>query len=728
MKYTLKIIFVILAAAALLVGVIWIFSSTERQFALNQYIDINKTSSNSVQYAVQDNIAKWTDEGGNVDYVGLVNNLPKHDFNSVSILNKNGTVIASTDDSIKGAYINSLGDKGIEAFYETNGAYIIQNGNAYYFAEILSDDYRVMCIILQSNLLATQTKISLINIVEVLVLLLIASIAITLTIIFYKQRFNVLYKVKPVNNYTLSTTKSGKFLYADKNFNETFKNIKFSECFIEQNKPLREALTSGNLLLFSMKNKNDETRKIAFNATRGLNEYKLVGSDVTSFMEKYDKLLYEFETDSQTGLANNIPFQRDWAEFLKSKTFQDGLMCFFGIPNLDYYRTLYGEENFLRGLKFVSKYIGDYLEEYGKIYAVKGNVFLLVKTKELKEKFVRNIEKIQAKLSESISIYGNIIKLDVRLGVIYLTALKLDTNFDYVLSSGARALKVAKEIEDVPYYVQRVTTFDSNSYHLVTEQLITELIAKGSIDLYFQPQVNVKTEKVVGFEALFRLVDPKVKDMNIFEFIASAEKNGCIVQLGEFIYKKAMDFACLVQKYNLTVAINISPIQLMQMGFVEKFLEEYKNRNIKPGIIHVEIVEGTMIYSISDVIQKLKLLEANGIHSEIDDFGIAYSSMLYLKQLPITTIKIDKAFVDNIENNEKDRNLIKNIINITKDFGLKSIAEGVERKGQRDILEKLGCDIIQGYYYSQAMPKEKVFQYLKKMNKDVEEKIWWKHF
>ena len=259
MKYTLKIIFVILAAAALLVGVIWIFSSTERQFALNQYIDINKTSSNSVQYAVQDNIAKWTDEGGNVDYVGLVNNLPKHDFNSVSILNKNGTVIASTDDSIKGAYINSLGDKGIEAFYETNGAYIIQNGNAYYFAEILSDDYRVMCIILQSNLLATQTKISLINIVEVLVLLLIASIAITLTIIFYKQRFNVLYKVKPVNNYTLSTTKSGKFLYADKNFNETFKNIKFSECFIEQNKPLREALTSGNLLLFSMKNKNDET-------------------------------------------------------------------------------------------------------------------------------------------------------------------------------------------------------------------------------------------------------------------------------------------------------------------------------------------------------------------------------------------------------------------------------------------------------------------------------------
>ena len=95
-----------------------------------------------------------------------------------------------------------------------------------------------------------------------------------------------------------------------------------------------------------------------------------------------------------------------------------------------------------------------------------------------------------------------------------------------------------------------------------------------------------------------------------------------------------------------------------------------------------------------------------------------------MEKLPVTTLKIDKAFIDNIETSKADKNLVKNIINITKDLGLICVAEGVEKKGQKDILKELGCDVIQGFYYAQAMPKEKVLEYIKKMNKNVEGAIY----
>lgn len=717
MKYTLKIVLVALITAALLSGVIWTFSSIQKQGALTQYIATNQDSANTIQYAVQDNITDFTDSENNIDYVGLVNSLPMYGFDSVTILNKNGTVLASTSEKIKAAYINSLSEECKNVFFNENGGNIIWNGFAYYFAKIINDDYRVMCLLPESELVAQKTHFSALSIVEILIIFIILAGCITLIILFYKQKFDVLYKVKPVNNYTMATTSNGKFLYADDNFNKTFGHVNIDECFIKDNDTFSQSLTSGKLLLFALKNKQDETRKIAFNATSGIGEYKLVGSDITSFMDEYDQLVHEFETDDQTGLANIYPFKKDWEEFLSTQSYKDGLICFLGLPNIDYYRTLYGEELFSKGIRYISQIISEQLCEYGKLYTIKSQTFLLIKDKALKNKFVTNIKQIQEKLSETIEVYDHYIKLDIRLGVIFLTTLTKDTDFDCVFNEGIRVLKYAQEIEDAPYYIQRATTFKRENYQIITHEMLNELITKGSIDVHFQPQIDVKTEKVVGFEALFRFTDPQMKNISVYEFIASAEKQGCIVELGEFIYKKAMDFACLVQKYDLTVSINISPIQLMQIGFVEKFLQAYKERKIKPGIVHIEIVESTMIYSIKDVIQKIQQLKVNGIHTEIDDFGIAYSSLLYLKKLPITTIKIDKAFIDNIENNEKDKLLIKNIISITKDFGLTCIAEGVEQKGQKEILKKLGCDIIQGYYYSKAIPKEKVFDYIQKMNK-----------
>ncbi len=716
MKYTLKIAITLLITAVIMIGIIWAFSSSERQYALNQYLKVNQNTSNLIQYSVRDKISTYTNDENEVDYVALVNSLEKYDFNSISILSTTGTVLASTDEKIKDAYIFSLGDEGKESFFKKDGANFIYNGNSYYFAQIISSDYRVMCVILESKLLAEKTKISVLNAVEVIFLLVCFGICAFLSIYFYKQKFNVLYKVKPVNNYTLATTKHGSLLYSDSNFEKTFGKVNLRENIIGNKVNYVDELSSGRLLLFNLKDKEGTDHKVAFNVTSGLGEYRFVGSDVSDFMAEHENLLQEHETDFQTGLKNLIPFQRDWEDYIENDNIKDGLICFIGVQQLDYYKILYGQKNFMTGYRIALQKFRTYLLEYGETYTVNGYNFLFIRNKENRDKFIANIRKVSDYLNQSIDLGNNLIKPDVRMGVIFLANAKKDTRLDYILSAGRRSLNAALITEQVPYYIQRSTDFGETSYQVVTAEEIHALMDRGGIDIWFQPQVNPFTEHVVGLEGLFRIIDEKAKDVKPSDFIESAEKNGCIVELGEYIYKKCMDFAASIQGSGVTVSINISPIQFMQSGFCEKFLEEYNKRNLKPNSIHVEILESTMIYSIEDVINKLNIFKKNGIAVEVDDFGIAYSCMSYLTRLPINTLKIDMAFIKNIVRSNNDKMLVKNIINITKDLKLECVAEGVETKEQLEILKKYGCEIIQGFYYSKALPREQVFEYIKRMN------------
>lgn len=720
MKYSVKMAITLLLTAVVMMGIIWVFSTSERQFALNQYLSVNQNTADLVQHAVSGSIDDYTDGEGNVDYAGLVNSLEKFNFDSITVLSTTGTVLGSTDSSITGAYIFSLGDDGEKAFFEEKGSNFIANGNSYYFAEIISSDFRVMCVILQSKLLVEETKISILNVVEIIFLILCFSICAFLTIIFYKQKFNVLYRVKPVNNYTLATTKHGKMLYSDNNFAKTFGSVKLSEKIINNNCNFIDFLSSGRMLLFGLTNKDGRERKVAFNVTSGLGQYKMVGSDVTTFMDEHDRLVAEHETDFQTGLKNEIPFRREWQKYIMAGNYKDGMICFLGVQRLDYYEYLYGQKNFIMGYKLILKRIRKYLAEYGELYTIDGYTFLFIKDKETRDKFLANIKPISDYLCQAVKLGKYVIKPETCIGAVFLTSLREDTKFEYVLSAGRKALNYTLVTPNMPYYVQRSTNFGETLQSLTSERL-QELIRKGSLDVYFQPQVNPFKEKVVGLEGLLRITDPTLKDIKIPDFIEMAERSGCIVDLGEFIYNKCMDFAATIQDYGVSVSINISPIQFMQAGFCEKFLEEYNKRNLKANSIHVEILESTIIYSLDDVIKKLNILRKNHIAVEVDDFGVAYSCMSYLKNLPINTLKIDMGFIKGIVESEPDRLLVKNMINITKDLKLECVAEGVETKEQLDVLKKLNCDIIQGYYYSKALPREQVIEYINKMNKKGEQ-------
>jgi EAL domain-containing protein (putative c-di-GMP-specific phosphodiesterase class I) len=219
----------------------------------------------------------------------------------------------------------------------------------------------------------------------------------------------------------------------------------------------------------------------------------------------------------------------------------------------------------------------------------------------------------------------------------------------------------------------------------------------------YQPQYNIKDERIEGFEALFRVKKSWNVNVDTFSFITYAERTGAMVQLGEFIFETGMRFAKKLEGKDVSVSLNVSPVQLMQAGFTENFLRLYKKYDLKACSICVEITESFLMANFQETLKKLEILNNNGIKVHLDDFGTEYSSLLYIKTLPISTIKIDKEFIRDITKNNESQAVIKFITNIANLLNLTTICEGVETVEEFEMVKALGGDTIQGWLIGKSM-------------------------
>ena len=245
-------------------------------------------------------------------------------------------------------------------------------------------------------------------------------------------------------------------------------------------------------------------------------------------------------------------------------------------------------------------------------------------------------------------------------------------------------------------------------------------LEKDELVVYYQPQVDLKTNKITGLEALVRWNHPTRGVISPGVFIPIAEKNSLINSIGKWVLKTA----CRQNKKwqdmgfsHMDIAINLSAIQVINPKIsceIESIIEQ---TGLDPKYIELEITESIAIKEINYVIGVLNKLKRIGLSIAIDDFGTEYSSLSRLKMLPIDRLKIDMQFVKGLESNEKDKAIIKVIIDLAKNLGLNVIAEGVETKGQRDFLNENMCDSVQGYFYYKPMPAEEIEKILIESNK-----------
>lgn len=245
------------------------------------------------------------------------------------------------------------------------------------------------------------------------------------------------------------------------------------------------------------------------------------------------------------------------------------------------------------------------------------------------------------------------------------------------------------------------------------EQRLRLAIERQNLFLVYQPQLNVNG-KIYGVEALVRWQDEELGFVPPNEFIPVAESSGLMARLGELIIEKSLiDMARLTEMaaQPIQMSINISVKQFIQINFIDDLVALIDKYKVDQHRITLEITENLFIEDLDKFAPICERLHALGFKISLDDFGTGYSSLSMLRALPIDEVKIDKSFIDNIEDDEKALNMVQNIIAIGKNFGMKVLAEGVETRQQRDQLAACGCDLIQGYFYSKPLPFKQLIEF-----------------
>jgi predicted signal transduction protein with EAL and GGDEF domain len=290
-------------------------------------------------------------------------------------------------------------------------------------------------------------------------------------------------------------------------------------------------------------------------------------------------------------------------------------------------------------------------------------------------------------------------------------------NAENLLKYADSAMYKAKEEgrNNFQYYNQELTEMAFERVFM--EASLRDALKQDEFVVHYQPQVDGRSAKLIGMEALVRWNHPKMGLLSPAKFIGLAERTGLIVEIDKCVMKKAMLQFATWYKMGLNpgiLALNLSVKQLEKQEFFETFVKLLEKTGCKAEWIELEVTESQIMTNPEESIKVLQKISDLGIELAIDDFGTGYSSLAYLKRLPIDKLKIDQTFIRDLPDDEEDAGITKAVIALAKSLNLKIIAEGVETQAQKDFVVMHGCANIQGYFYSRPIAAKKMEVMLEK--------------
>lgn len=430
-------------------------------------------------------------------------------------------------------------------------------------------------------------------------------------------------------------------------------------------------------------------------------------------------------TDPLTNLLNRSGIKNDmkiWAEQCR-RNFRSGGAIFLDIDNFQSVNSAFGHESGDEFLKETAHRLKKTLGSGRIIGRIDGDEFaVLVNHIDKAVQLERFCNMVSESFKEPYLMKGIVIQLTCSIGAIFFNCrqLRSENEFDDILNRGEFILHEAKRTKKGGSLIFN-ENFDSLvDRYLQLEQALRSSIVNDELLCYFQPQYSCSKKKVVGLEALARWKNAKLGMISPAQFIPIAEKTGFIKELGRFIMEKSFAFAKSMDGKGLTVSFNCSPLELIQADYTSYFLERFDHYGLKPESIAVEITESCLIESFEDAVKKLEILHNRGICIYLDDFGTGFSSLNYLKNLPINAVKVDKSFIDEIASNEVEKDIVNMIGFLARRLKLQVIAEGVENEDQINSIRECGCDIIQGYFISKPVTQKEVLSLMDVLNQTGE--------
>ncbi|NOU93661.1 EAL domain-containing protein [Paenibacillus sp. LMG 31456] len=343
-------------------------------------------------------------------------------------------------------------------------------------------------------------------------------------------------------------------------------------------------------------------------------------------------------------------------------------------------------------------------------------------TSEDSERVLAEAAKIQNKLCQPLVIRNRTMHLTVNLGI----AIQKHTETAEVLIHHADiALRCTKEQGQPSIMIYDVNLLKNQIHRLKLEEGLLQALSNDELELHFQPQFNIHSGKVRGFEALVRWQHPKLGAVSPGEFIPIAEENGTILPIGLWVLRRACELyqeMLMVPFPEAVISVNISALQLNDSYFPKHVSQILSETGLPPHLLELEITESMLIASIDAANIRLKELTQLGVRIALDDFGTGYSSLHYLNRLPLHLVKLDKSFIRDICKNNEGR-ITESIIRLVQDLDIQAVAEGVESYDQLYLLKTWKCDIVQGFLLSKPLREQEIAAFITKQTSVAENVI-----
>lgn len=447
----------------------------------------------------------------------------------------------------------------------------------------------------------------------------------------------------------------------------------------------------------------------------------IVLQDITTRKEAEERTRFLADHDELTGLPNRNLFKQSLNQALQRAERNNKMLSilFFDLDRFKNINDSLGHDAGDEVLRTVAERLNSCVRKVDVVARFGGDEFaVLVEGLTAEDQAGTVARKILEALSRPMLLHGRQYRPAASIGI---STYPTDGRDAQSLQKHADiAMYRAKEEgrSTFQFYSEQLNTHSLQ--RLEFESNLSNALNNREFVLHYQPKLDVATGKVTSMEALIRWVSPQFGLVSPGQFISIAEESGLILPLGRWIAQTACVQNSAWQKGGLPalrVAINISARQMADKGLVDFIAETVRKTGIDPSCLELEITESAVMSNQDYAEKVLRRFKELGFHLTMDDFGTGYSSLAYLKRFPFDSVKIDQSFVRGIPASRDDIAIVEAIIAMAHSLQLKVVAEGVETEEQLDLLRKLGCDTIQGYYFSKPIPPNEVVMLLFKLMK-----------
>lgn len=433
------------------------------------------------------------------------------------------------------------------------------------------------------------------------------------------------------------------------------------------------------------------------------------------------KLAYLAYTDPLTGLANRSRHLNDLDQALSESLSGQRKWTLLHI-DLDKFKQVndgYGQSVGDRVIKLIAARLKDTVGDSARIARLAADHFaVLIGDGRPAEEMETLAETLLTEIHEPLHLNAGEIRLTGSIGIVLLQHDASDA--DEAHRNAGLVLRKAKAKGDRAVFFSS-EMLDDFQNHMRIERMLRLAIADREIEVHFQPQVNPATHQLAGVEALARWTHPAEGPISPALFIPIAEASGQIVDLGTLILELACEQAAKWRAAGFGfrhISINVSPIQLWQPNFIEVVKDALKRHDLAGNEICIEITEGVFVDQSKQRIEKvLAALRQLGVLLSLDDFGSGYSSLGYLNRLPFDQLKVDRSFVSDIDTDVRKQKVMRGILELGRGLGFDIVVEGAETLEEVSVIRDMGCDAIQGYYYSRPAPALLIPEVVKKIQR-----------